>query len=58
MRIACVGEATASIFRKHNLEVELVPETATAENLAKALVATDPWTVRMSWSFPGIETER
>jgi uroporphyrinogen III methyltransferase/synthase len=41
MRIACVGEATASIFRKHNLEVELVPETATAENLAKALVATD-----------------
>ncbi len=41
MRIACVGEATASIFRKHNLEVELVPETATAENLAKTLVATD-----------------
>jgi uroporphyrinogen III methyltransferase/synthase len=41
MRIACVGEATASIFRKHNLEVELVPETATAENLATALVATD-----------------
>jgi len=41
MRIACVGEATASIFRKHNLEVELVPETATAEHLAKTLVATD-----------------
>ena len=41
MRIACVGEATASIFRKHNLEVELVPEKATAENLAKTLVATD-----------------
>ena len=32
MRIACVGEATASIFRAHNLEVELVPPTATAEN--------------------------
>tara|TARA_B100000212_G_scaffold338481_1_gene315097 strand:- start:669 stop:2195 length:1527 start_codon:yes stop_codon:yes gene_type:complete len=41
MRIACVGEATASIFRAHNLEVELVPPTATAENLAQALVATD-----------------
>ena len=37
----CVGEATASIFRNHNLEVELVPEAAAAENLTKALVATD-----------------
>ena len=37
MRIACVGEATAKIFRDHCLEVELVPENSTAENLAKDL---------------------
>ena len=41
MRIACVGEATAKIFRDHCLEVELVPENSTAENLAKDLVASD-----------------
>ena len=41
MRIACVGEATASIFRAYNLEVELVPTVSTAENLAQELVATD-----------------
>ena len=41
MRIACVGEATAKIFTDHCLEVELVPENSTAENLAKDLVATD-----------------
>ena len=41
MRIACVGAATAKEVRKFNLEVELVPEDSTAENLAKALVDTD-----------------
>ena len=41
MRIACVGEATASIFRSYSLEVELVPAVSTAENLAQELVATD-----------------
>ena len=41
MRIACVGEATAKIFRDHCLEVELVPEKSTAESLAKDLVASD-----------------
>ncbi len=41
MRIACVGEATASIFRSYSLEVELVPAISTAENLAQELVATD-----------------
>jgi uroporphyrinogen III methyltransferase/synthase len=41
MRIACVGEGTAEVFRKYNLEVELIPNTSTAENLAKDLVATD-----------------
>jgi uroporphyrinogen III methyltransferase/synthase len=41
MRIACVGESTAEVFRNYCLEVELVPETSTAENLAKDLVATD-----------------
>jgi uroporphyrinogen III methyltransferase/synthase len=41
MRIACVGAATAKEVEKFNLEVELVPEDSTAENLAKALVDTD-----------------
>ncbi|NBQ02118.1 MAG: hypothetical protein EBU27_02625 [Opitutae bacterium] len=41
MRIACVGESTAEVFRKHCLEVEIVAEKSTAENLAKDLVATD-----------------
>ena len=41
MRIACVGEATAAIFRAYNLEVELIPKVSTAENLAQELVATD-----------------
>ena len=41
MRIACVGAATAKEVEKLKLEVELVPEDSTAENLAKALVDTD-----------------
>ena len=41
MRIACVGEGTAEVFRKYSLEVELIPEASTAENLAKDLVATN-----------------
>ncbi|MGY8712526.1 MAG: uroporphyrinogen-III C-methyltransferase [Verrucomicrobiia bacterium] len=41
MRVACVGEATAEVVRKFNLEVELMPKRATAEDLAQALVATD-----------------
>lgn len=41
MRVACVGETTASIVRAFNLEVELVPPVSTAEDLAKSLVATD-----------------
>lgn len=41
MRIACVGESTAEVFRNHCLEVEIVAEKSTAENLAKDLVATD-----------------
>ena len=41
MRIACVGAATAKEVEKFNLEVELIPEDSTAENLAKALVDTD-----------------
>ena len=32
MRIACVGDATAEIFRSYNLEVELTPKISTAEN--------------------------
>ncbi len=41
MRIACVGEATAAIFRNYKLEVELIPEVSTAENLAQSLIATE-----------------
>lgn len=41
MRIACVGEGTAEVFRSYSLEVELIPKTSTAENLAKDLVATN-----------------
>ncbi len=41
MRIACVGEATAEVVRKFNLEVELIPKRSTAEDLAQALVATN-----------------
>lgn len=41
MRIACVGEGTAKIFRNHCLEVELVPEKSSAESLAKELIASN-----------------
>ena len=41
MRIACVGEATADVVRKFNLEVELIPKRSTAEDLAQELVATN-----------------
>ncbi len=41
MRIACVGESTAEVFRNHSLEVEIVAEKSIAESLAKELVATD-----------------
>ncbi len=41
MRIACVGEGTAEALRPYHLAPELLPETATAEALADALIATD-----------------
>ncbi len=41
MRIACVGDATAAVLRSHHLQVELVAENSTSENLAKQLIATD-----------------
>jgi len=41
MRIACVGDSTAEIFKQYNLDVELVAKDSTAESLAKELVATD-----------------
>ncbi|NDH16980.1 MAG: uroporphyrinogen-III C-methyltransferase, partial [Opitutae bacterium] len=41
MRIACVGESTADVFKQYNLNVELVAKDSTAESLAKELVATD-----------------
>jgi len=41
MRVACVGEATAEVVRKFNLEVELIPDRSTGEDLAQALVATE-----------------
>jgi uroporphyrinogen-III synthase len=39
-RIACVGEQTAEAVRDFHLEVDLVPEIATGEGLAEALVET------------------
>jgi len=41
MRIACVGESTAEVFKKYKLDVELIAKDSTAESLAKDLVATD-----------------
>ena len=41
MRVACVGETTASIVRDFNLEVELIPPVSTAEDLAQSLIGTD-----------------
>ncbi len=40
IRIACVGEATARAVTALHLKVEVRPETATAEALAEAMVAT------------------
>ena len=41
MRIACVGDSTADVFKKYQLDVELIAKDSTAEGLAKELVATD-----------------
>jgi uroporphyrinogen III methyltransferase / synthase len=41
MRVACVGETTASIVRNFNLEVEMIPPVSTAEDLAQSLIATE-----------------
>jgi len=40
-RIACVGKATAEELERLHLQVDLVPDKATAEDLAKALIDTD-----------------
>lgn len=40
LRFACIGEATAKAIRELHLKVECQPETATAEALADALIAT------------------
>jgi uroporphyrinogen III methyltransferase/synthase len=40
LRFACVGEATARAIRALHLKVECMPEIATAESLADALIAT------------------
>ena len=40
MRVACVGEATAKAVRELHLKVECLPKRATAEDLARDLVAT------------------
>ncbi|MBS0630705.1 MAG: uroporphyrinogen-III synthase, partial [Verrucomicrobia bacterium] len=40
LRIACVGTATAEAVRVYHLKVECMPEIATAEALADALIAT------------------
>lgn len=40
LRMACVGEATAEVIRAYHLKVECIPEIATGEALADALIAT------------------
>ena len=40
-RLACVGKSTAEELERLHLQVDLVPEQATAENLAKALIDTE-----------------
>ncbi|MFP6901126.1 MAG: uroporphyrinogen-III C-methyltransferase [Opitutales bacterium] len=40
-RIACVGKATAEMLEGLHLQVDLVPDQATAENLAKVLIDSD-----------------
>lgn len=40
LRMACVGEATAEAIRAYHIKVECMPEKATADALADALIAT------------------
>lgn len=40
VRIACVGDVTAKAVRELHLKVECQPQTATAESLAKEMIAT------------------
>lgn len=40
VRVACVGEATAKAVREMHLKVECQPKRATAEDLARELIAT------------------
>ena len=40
LRFACIGDATARSIRAYYLKVECQPDTATAEALADALIAT------------------
>ncbi|TAG30140.1 MAG: uroporphyrinogen-III C-methyltransferase, partial [Verrucomicrobia bacterium] len=40
LRFACVGKATAREIEKHHIRVECMPDTATGESLADALIAT------------------
>lgn len=40
LRFACVGAATAREIRKYHLRVDCMPDTATGESLADALIAT------------------
>ena len=40
LRFACVGKATARAIEAFNIKVECMPDTATGESLADALIAT------------------
>ena len=40
LRFACVGDATAKEIERHRVKVECRPKVATAEALAKAMIAT------------------
>ncbi len=40
LRFACVGKATAREIESHHIKVECMPDTATGESLADALIAT------------------
>jgi uroporphyrinogen III methyltransferase / synthase len=40
LRFACVGEATARAIKERRIKIECMPDTATGEALADALVAT------------------
>ncbi len=40
LRFACVGKATAREIERYHIKVECMPDTATGESLADALVAT------------------